>query len=63
MKTPEARKLIGKLVEWDTDSILCPKRRGVVGEVCRKNIRIDGDWKWLPDIKELRVVEETYEKK
>jgi len=58
MKTPAARKLIGKLVEWDVDSIIQPKRRGVVKEVTHKNVCINGNWFWLPDIKELRIVEE-----
>lgn len=56
MKTPEARKLIGKKVIWDQpNSSLTPTRTGIVEEVRSKNIMIDGDWKWLPDLVNLRL--------
>lgn len=55
MKAAEARKLIGKPVEWlDT---YCAKRgyikrEGVLLEVNGRNVCIDylgtNDWKWLP---------------
>lgn len=61
MKAAEARKLIGKPVTWlDT---WCPKngfilREGVLLEVQGKNVRVDQmgttDWKWLPDMRELK---------
>ena len=58
MKTPDARKFIGKFVEWDIKNSYFPTRRGIVEEVTHKNILVGGDWYWLPDIKELRIVEE-----
>lgn len=54
MKTPEARKLIGKWVEWDVDSILSRTRKGIVEDVRSKNILISGDWYWLPHLENLR---------
>jgi len=60
MKTPDARKLIGKLVEWEDarSAFIDTKKRGVVLEVANKNVHIGNDWYWLPDIKELRIVED-----
>jgi len=57
MTTGEVRALIDKTVEWDSGSGICPTRRGVVEQVMRKNVRIDGDWYWLPDLnrKNLRL--------
>jgi hypothetical protein len=62
MKAAEARKLIGKPVTWlDT---WCPKngfmvREGVLLEVQGKNARVDQmgmtDWKWLPDMRNLKL--------
>lgn len=59
MKAAEARKLIGKQVEWD--DILDPNypegtvvRTGWCTAVKGKNIEIDGGWKWLPNLKNLR---------
>jgi hypothetical protein len=58
MKAKEARTFIGKGVEWDepTRISLIP-RRGYVEDVKGKNVLINGDWKWLPDIKEFRLIE------
>jgi len=56
MKTPEARKLIGKTIEWRTPTSFYV-RRGVIEEVKNKNILISGDWHWLPDMKEIKVIE------
>ena len=59
MKVAEARKLIGKPVSfrnlkaWDSERW----RKGIVEEVRNRNIQIQGDWLWLPDliIKEVEV--------
>lgn len=59
MKAAEARKLIGKQVEWDdildafrmTGTVV---RSGYCTDVRGKNIMIDGDWKWLPKLLNLR---------
>ena len=66
MKAGEARKLIGKTVTWlDT---WCPKRgfierEGILLEVQGKNARVDqqgsNDWKWLPDMRNLKQKEEA----
>ncbi len=63
MNTTQARKLIGKQVTWlDT---YCPKRGyavrfGVILDVQGRNVQIDQcgmtDWKWLPDMVELKEV-------
>lgn len=58
IKAPEARKLIGKVVEWDVNSLAFPKRQGTVSQVINRNICIGGEWYWMPDIKELRIIEE-----
>lgn len=52
MTTPEVRKLIGKEVEWDTDSMLARDgvRRGTVEDVKARNVMIDGNWQWLPQL-------------
>lgn len=62
MNAAEARKLIGEPVTWlDT---WCPKRgflerQGVILEVQGKNVRVDQqgmtDWKWLPDMRQLKL--------
>ena len=52
MKVSEAKKLIGKRIMWREcfgyrgDII----RSGVLEEVQGRNVVIDGDWKWLPDL-------------
>lgn len=50
--TAEARAAIGQTVYWDDVS---PRyvflRQGVVQEVHAHNVMIDGDWKWLPNLK------------
>lgn len=56
MKAAEARALIGKgVVECDVDSGIWPIRCGEVEEVKGKNILINGEWRWLPDLKNLRL--------
>lgn len=62
MKAAEIRKLIGKEIEWLEDS--CPWRGGivrigVVQEVSGRNVRVDQfgitDWKWLPDMRNIKL--------
>lgn len=59
MNTPECRKLIGKEVCWDVTLDVnrgtYKTRYGTVDEVKGKNIMIDGDWKWLPKMTNLRL--------
>lgn len=58
MKAKEARKFIGKFVEWDEPNrVSILMRRGWVKSVQGRNVEIDGDWKWLPDIEEFRIIE------
>ena len=57
----KARELIGKEVMWDValerhKSLFGP-RRGIVEDVKGKNILISGDWRWLPDIHIISVIE------
>jgi hypothetical protein len=62
MNAAQARRLIGKTVEWlDT---YCPRsgyrvREGVILEVSGRNVRVDmngsSDWKWLPDMHDLKL--------
>jgi hypothetical protein len=59
MKPTEVRKWIGKRVEWDelidirrgTHVI----REGVITDVKARNIEINGDWKWLSRLTNLRL--------
>lgn len=53
----DLRANIGKRVYWDTpDSAryFGEERSGVLGEVRGRNLLIDGDWKWEPDLLALR---------
>jgi hypothetical protein len=58
MKASEARKLIGKKVEWEYAHCrhrgTCLVAYGVVEEVKGRNIMISGSWKWLPDLINLK---------
>ena len=58
MKAKEARAFIGKYVEWDTDTryTAFPTRNGMVEDVKGKNVLIHGDWFWLPDTKEFKII-------
>lgn len=53
-----AKKRIGKQVVWeeahDYHRGTCLIRRGVIEEVKGRNVRISGDWKWLPDLTNLK---------
>lgn len=63
MKTTEKglRKLIGKKVEWeyahDRQRGTCFVRQGYVQAVKGKNICIDDDWLWGPELSNLKIVE------
>ena len=63
MTSAEARRLIGKRITWKE----CQgrgwysNRLGTIDGVIRKNVLIDGDWKWLPDLIGARAVEEREE--
>lgn len=64
MKAAEVRKLIGHEVEWEyahdhrRGTFLV--RKGVVKEVQGRNVLIDvqgsDDWKWLPDLVNLKCL-------
>ncbi len=63
MKASEARKLIGKRVEWDdttrttTLGFIRVDRRGgngILEDVQGRNVVIGGDYLWLPDLTNLR---------
>ena len=65
MRTAEARRLVGKDISWnDRRDVLTlvhpPLRRGTLREVQGKNAHIDVlgslDWKWLPDMLNVREV-------
>lgn len=64
MKALEARRLIGQEVEWeyahDRRRGTCLVCKGVVKEVKGKNVRLDvqgsDDWKWLPDLVNLKCL-------
>lgn len=48
----QARAAIGTVVYWDDTYLIRPSvRHGTVNQVQGKNVMIDGDWKWLPDLK------------
>jgi hypothetical protein len=50
----ELRKLIGSMVYWeDRGSRYDVQRCGIVEDVSGKNVLIDGDWKWRPDLRML----------
>ena len=62
MKAAELRKLIGKQITWlDT---WCPKngflvRHGVLLQVNGKNVLVEqggcNDWRWVPDMRQLKA--------
>jgi hypothetical protein len=52
----QRRALIGKRIEWNTGGFVM-KRSGTVTAVEGKNMLIDGDWKWAPDMLNVRVSE------
>lgn len=62
MKVGEARKLIGKRVVWeiahDHHRGTYLLRGGVLQGIEGKNAIVDGDYKWLPDMRNLRLAED-----
>ena len=61
MTPKQAKALIGRRVIWDV--VIDPhrlngirERTGTIEDVRGKNVMIDGDWKWLPDLSNLREV-------
>jgi hypothetical protein len=55
MKAPEARKLIGKAVSYRHALSSFPPRVGIVEDVRGRNVRIDSNWLWLPDVQIVPV--------
>lgn len=60
MKVSEAKKLIGKRVMWkehyDAARGTYFERTGIIDDVHGRNILIDGDWKWLPELHGLKEI-------
>jgi esterase/lipase len=57
-KASEARLNIGKRVWWDDVSNRYSfLRSGIIDEVSGRNINIDGDWRWMPHMTNLRTTE------
>ena len=58
MKSSDARKLIGRKIEWRNRHGW--RYTGIVLEVAGKNVLIDDmgsiDWKWLPDMYLIRPI-------
>ena len=60
MKRSEVDAMIGKLVAWD--DLFDPNRgtfkirTGTLTARTGNNVEIGGDWKWFPDLKNLRLV-------
>ena len=59
MKAAEARKFIDTFVKYHTN--YCPKHGwgvyyGTVEVIQGKNVLINNDWKWLPDILKMEKV-------
>lgn len=55
-KSSQAKEEIGNRVWWDDiDSRWNFTRSGFIEDVKGKNILIDGDWKWLPKLRNLRT--------
>ena len=52
MTSAEARRLIGKRITWREylGHGFVKNSTGIVEDVIRKNVLINGDWKWLPDL-------------
>ena len=56
----QRRALIGKRIEWNSGGFIM-KRAGTVTAVEGKNMLVDGDWKWAPDMINVRVSEQPDE--
>lgn len=59
MKASELRKLIGQRVAWDDIGTRWHfVRVGVLEGVSGRNVIVNGDWKWAPGLKNLRLATE-----
>lgn len=56
----ELRKYVGKTLEWeyahDKHRGTCLVRKGTLEEVKARNLLIDGEWRWWPDLINLVVL-------
>jgi hypothetical protein len=63
MRPAQAKELIGKRVEWEYAHCrhrgTCLVRGGILEKVQGRNAFVSGDWHWLPDMTNLRAVEQT----
>lgn len=62
LKVPEARKLVGKKVEWEQHFNhargTCNVYTGVIKELKYRNVFMEnGDTLWLPDMKNLKEID------
>lgn len=58
MKVAELRKWIGKRIEWDEkpDSAGWYRtRNGILDDVKGRNVMVNDNWQWLPDMRKLRL--------
>lgn len=53
-RAPVLRKLVGRTVDF-LEHRWHRKRTGVIDEVSGRNICIDNNWYWLPDIRKMTV--------
>ena len=55
-----AKDLVGKRIRWE--ETLCRHRGtyrehvGTVTDARGRNVEVDGEWKWLPDMENLTVI-------
>lgn len=55
----EARAAIGKVVAWEEHSSrYIFERVGVIEDVKGRNLCIEGDWRWMADLKNLKIKED-----
>lgn len=54
LSSKEAKKLVGKKVKWiehyDFNRSNGIQKQGIILEVLGRNVKIENDWKWLPDM-------------
>lgn len=59
-KASQLKKFIGKRIEWnhsfDRHRGTCLCDEGVVNEVHGRNVKIDGEWRWFPDMHCVKVI-------
>ena len=67
MKTSELKKLIGKRIRWkanyDPNRGSYSPRSGILEEVQGRNLKVDNDWRWLPDMMDIEEVKEKYDER